>query len=58
MDQVLPTEMFKINRGISLFIMKGMFEPTTEHPYNLRQISQFSASLVSRVFHVTKSICF
>ena len=41
--QVLVTEMFKINRGISSSIMKGIFEPKAEHPYNLRCISQFSA---------------
>ena len=33
--QVLVTEMLKINIGISLSIMKGIFEPKAEHPYNL-----------------------
>ena len=33
--QVLVTEMFKINKGISLSITKGIFEPNAEHPYNL-----------------------
>ena len=56
--QVLVTEMFKINRGISLSTMKGIFEPKVKYPYNLRCISQFSASLVSTVFHGTKSISF
>ena len=37
--QVLVTEMFKINRGISSSIKKGMFELKAEHPYNLRCIS-------------------
>ena len=32
--QVLVTEMFKINRGISSSIMKGIFEPQAEYPYN------------------------
>ena len=50
--------MFKINRGISLSIMKGIFEPKAEHPYNLRCISQFSAPLVSTVFHGTESTSF
>ena len=39
---VLVTEMFKINRGISPSIMKGIFEPKAEHLYNLQCISQFS----------------
>ena len=56
--QVLVTEMFKINRGISLSTMKGIFEPKVKYPYNLRCISQFSASLVSTVFHGTESISF
>ena len=37
--QVLVTEMFKINRGISISITKGIFEPNAEHPYNLRCIA-------------------
>ena len=37
--QVLTAEMFKINKGISSSIMKGIFEPRAEHPYNLRCIS-------------------
>ena len=56
--QVLVTEMFKINRGITLSTMKGIFEPKAKYPYNLRCISQFSASLVSTVFHGTESISF
>ena len=52
------TEMFKINRGIPLSIMKGIFEPKADHPSNLRCISRISAPLVSRVFHGTESIPF
>ena len=37
--QVLATEIFKIKRDISSSIMKGIFEPQAEHPYNLRCIS-------------------
>ena len=37
--QVLVTEMFQINRGVLLSIMKGIFEPKAEHPYKLRCIS-------------------
>ena len=33
--------------------MKGIVEPKAEHPHNLRRISQFSAPLVSTVFHGT-----
>ena len=50
--------MFKVNRGISSSIVKGIFKPRDEHPYNLRCISQFSAPLVSTVFHGTKTISF
>ena len=56
--QVLVTEMFKINRGISFSIMKGVSEPEAEHPYNLRCFSQFSTPLVSTVFHGTENISF
>ena len=56
--QVLATEMFKINRGISSSIMQAIFEPRAEHPLNLRCISQFFAPLVSTVFHGTESISF
>ena len=56
--QVLVTKMFKTNRGISLSIMKGIFEPKAEHSYNLRCIFQFSAPLVSTLFHGTESISF
>ena len=37
--QVLVAEMFQINRGVLLSIMKGIFEPKAEHPYKLRCIS-------------------
>ena len=38
--------------------MKGIFESRAEHSYNLRCISQFSARLVSTVFHSTECISF
>ena len=56
--QVLATEIFKTKRDISSSIMKGIFEPQAEHPYNLRCISQVSEPLVSTVFHGTESISF
>ena len=56
--QVLATEMFKINRAISSSIMECIFEPRAEHPYNLPCISQFSALLVSTLFHGRESISF
>ena len=43
--QVLATEMFKINKGISSSIMKGISQPRAEHPYNFRCISQFYATV-------------
>ena len=30
--QVLAADILKINRGISSFIMKGIFEPKAKHP--------------------------
>ena len=57
--QVLETETFKINGEISSSIMKDIFEPKAEHPYNLRCLFQFSALfLVSTVFHGTGIISF
>ena len=51
--------MFKINRGISSSIMKDMFKPRDEHPYNLQCTSKFPASLVSTVFHgIEESVSF
>ena len=47
--------MFKINRDISSSIIKGIFEPRAEHPYNLQHISQFSIPLASTVFHFISS---
>ena len=41
-----------------LSIMKSIFEPRPEHPYNLRCISQSSTTLISKVFHYTESIYF
>ena len=56
--QVLVTEIFKINRGISRSIMKSIFQLRAEHPYNLRCISRFFASLVSTLFHAKESMSF
>ena len=56
--QVLATEIFKIDRGISSSIIKGIFEPKAEHPYNMQCISQFSAPSGNTVFHGRKSISF
>ena len=56
--QVLPAEMFKTNKGISSFIMKGIFELGAEYPYSLRCIFEFSAQLVRTLFHDTESISY
>ena len=53
--QVLATDIFKLNRGVLSSIMKNIFEPRAEH---LGFISQFSAPLVSTVFHGTEGISF
>ena len=39
-------------------LVKGIFGPQAEHRYNLGCISQFSAPLVSTVFHGAESISF
>ena len=54
--KLLAIEVFQINKGILSSIMKGIFEARAEHPHNLRCISQFSAPLVSTVFHGAGSI--
>ena len=61
----LVAEMFKNNISchiskisISSSIMKGVLKSRAEHLYNLRFISQFSAPLVSTVFHSTECISF
>ena len=46
----------EINRGISSSITKGIYESRAERPYILRCISQFSAPLVSTLFHNTISL--
>ena len=56
--QVLDTEIFKINRGISPSIVKDIYKQKAEHPYNLRCISQLSAPWVNTPFHGRKSISF
>ena len=50
--QFLVTEISKTS------ILEGIFEPRTGHLDHLRCISQFSAPLVSIVFHGTESIFF
>ena len=56
------TEIFRlqrqIDRGISSSIMKGVFGPRAEHPYNLRFIFQFSTPLVKTIFHGTEKTPF
>ena len=42
--------------GISLSVMKNLFEPKAEHSYNLRYISHVAAPSLSTLFHGTESI--
>ena len=56
------TETFRIQQQRCLKLVEvfhhGIFEPRGEHPCNLRFISQFSAPLVSTVFHERESTSF
>ena len=40
-------EMFKSYKGLSPLIMDNVFKLTTENPYSLRQVSEFSRPIVS-----------
>ena len=56
--QILATEMYKLISNLSPPIMNGFFKLNSDSRYNLRQISQFSRSLVRSVYHGTESISY
>ena len=56
--QTLATEMYKLVNNLSLPIMNRVLELNSDSYYNLRQISQFSRSLVKLVYHGTESISY
>ena len=53
--QILATEMYKLINNLSPPIMNRVFKLNSDSRYNLRQISQFSRSLVKSVYHGTES---
>ena len=55
--QVLATEMFKINRGLSPEILRETFVPKTSS-YNLRRNHTFKKRKVHSVYHGTESLSF
>ena len=54
--QILATEMYKLINNLSSPTMNRVFKLNSDSRYNLRQISQFSRSLVKSVYHGTESI--
>ena len=56
--QTLATEMYKLVNNLALPIMNRVLELNSDSYYNLRQISQFSRSLVKLVYHGTESISY
>ena len=56
--QVLATEMYKVSNNFSPPHINKIFELRNEHPYNLRQNSQFFWPLVKSVYHGAESISY
>ena len=56
--QIPATEMYKLINNLSPPIMNRVFKLNSDSRYNLRQISQFSRSLVRSVYHGTESISY
>ena len=56
--QILATEMYKRVNNLSPPIMNRVFKLNSDSCYNLRQILQFSRSLVKSVYHGTESISY
>ena len=56
--QILATEMYKLINNLSPPIMNRVFKLNSDSGYSLRQISQFSRSLVRSVYHGAKNISY
>ena len=56
--QILATEMYKLIKNLSLPIMNRVFKLNSDSRYNMRQIWQFSRSLVKSVHHRTEGISY
>ena len=56
--QILATEMYKLVNNLSPTIMNRAFKLKSDSRYNLRQILQFSRSLVKSVYHGTENVSY
>ena len=56
--QKLEIEMFKFYNEFSPPLISNMFKLKAEDSYNLRQVSEFSRSMVKSVYHGTESISY
>ena len=56
--QILATDMYKLISNLSLPIMNRVFKLNSDSRYNLRQILQFSRSLVKSVYHGTETVSY
>ena len=56
--QILATEIYKLVNNLSPPIMNGVSKLNSNSRYNLRQILQFSRSLVKLVYHGTECISY
>ena len=54
--QILATEMYKLVNNLSSPTLTRVFKLNSDSVHNLRQISQFSRSLVKSVYHGTEII--
>ena len=54
----LPIEMFRFYNGLSPLLMNNVFKLKAEKSYNLRQVSEFSRSMVKSEYHGTESISY
>ena len=54
--QILATETYKLINNLSKPIMNRNFKLNSDSRYNLKQMQQFSRSLVKSVYHGTESI--
>ena len=50
--------MFRFCNGLTPPLMKNIFKLKAENPHNLRQVSEFSRSMVRGVYQVTESISY
>ena len=56
--QILATEMYKVSNDFSPPHMNEVFEVRNEHPYNLRQSSQFFRYFVKLVYRGTENLSY